>query len=136
MSIAKALASDCKGAWGAEVLCCTGLWLSESRLESPEVIQKDYFEAAVALDSGAQRQFADFLDQRLAEEISHQGSAGHARTIRTRKLTETNVRKTQLELEEAQRKGAQQKVREPGLDYRLLCMLSSREHTLYRVCAV
>ena len=48
MSIAKALAAECrkdvgreKNPWAAQVLSTTGLWLSESRLERHEVIQKD-----------------------------------------------------------------------------------------------
>ena len=43
---------------------------------------------------------------------SSRGSAGHARTMRTRRLTEATWRKTQLELGEAQRKAAAQKVRD------------------------
>jgi len=50
ISIAKALARECRtdgsrgsaaNPWAAEVLSCTGLWLSESRLESVDVIQKE-----------------------------------------------------------------------------------------------
>eukprot|EP00913_Durusdinium_trenchii_P003396 g3144.t1 len=116
LSIAKAVAADCRGdlaggcggnAWAAQVLSCTGLWLSQSRLESADVIQKEYFEAAVALDptgNHAGRQFADFLDSRLSEELTRQGSAAHARTIRTRKLTEANIARVQSEIDALSRR--------------------------------
>ena len=51
MSIAKALAAECRQGiqgpragssnWAAQVLSCSGLWLSESRLENADVIKKD-----------------------------------------------------------------------------------------------
>ena len=115
LSIAKAVASECKNCgsdsngWSAQVLSCTGLWLSQSRLESVEVIQKEYFDAATKLDptgSHAGRQFADFLDSRLTEELVRQGSAAHARTIRTRKLTEANIARVQADIDALSRRRA------------------------------
>lgn len=117
MSIAKALAAECRqgpragssNPWAAKVLSCTGLWLSESRLENPDVIKQDYFEASARLDpdpgSRNGRQFAQFLDNKLTEELAFQGSAGHQRTLRSRQLTEQKIQRIDEDVAKAQKKG-------------------------------
>lgn len=119
MSIAKALAAECRQGiqgpragssnWAAQVLSCTGLWLSESRLENADVIKKDYFEASALLDpdpgSRNGRQFAEFLDNKLTEELAFQGSAGHQRTLRSRQLTEQKIQRIDEDVAKAQKKG-------------------------------
>ena len=55
LTIAKALVKDAReiksaNSWYAEILAGTGTWLSISKLESPEVIDAEYFVPATKAD--------------------------------------------------------------------------------------
>eukprot|EP00931_Biecheleriopsis_adriatica_P101418 TRINITY_DN7655_c3_g1_i1.p1 TRINITY_DN7655_c3_g1~~TRINITY_DN7655_c3_g1_i1.p1 ORF type:complete len:3029 (+),score=615.62 TRINITY_DN7655_c3_g1_i1:50-9136(+) len=116
VNIARAVAHECRNqqgsrngvaaaeerSWSAQVLSGTGLWLSLSKLESPETIEKEYLKPAVSMDPmgvQASRRFADFLDSRLAEELARQGSLQHSRAREARKRTEAEVARIDQELE-------------------------------------
>ncbi|CAJ1371480.1 unnamed protein product [Effrenium voratum] len=118
LSIAQAVAAECRGgagaerapdAWKAQVLSVTGRWLALSRLEGPELIQKEYFEPANVLDASTGRDFAEFLDRRLTEEVLRQGSAQHLHTKEARRKTEAALKRAGSEVERLQKNaGAEQ----------------------------
>jgi Rod binding domain-containing protein len=66
------------------------------------------------------RQFAEFLDNKLTEELASQGSAGHQRTLRSRQLTEQKIQRIDEDVAKAQKKGntaaVQKEVKAWGLD--------------------
>jgi len=66
------------------------------------------------------RQFAEFLDNKLTEELAFQGSAGHQRTLRSRQLTEQKIQRIDEDVAKAQKKGTtaavQKEVKAWGLD--------------------
>lgn len=94
------------------------------KFSSPPWHFQDYFEASALLDpdpgSRKGRQFAEFLDNKLTEELAFQGSAGHQRTLRSRQLTEQKIQRIDEDVAKAQKKGntaaAQKEVKAWGLD--------------------
>ncbi|CAK0908755.1 unnamed protein product [Prorocentrum cordatum] len=115
VSIARAISAECRqrpheGAgvqsWAASVLSETGHWLSVSRQEGPDVIQREYLERAVAMDpAGGQprRQLADFLDARFSEELARQSSLEHTIAMGLRKATEQQLQGVRDKVKELSR---------------------------------
>mmetsp|Transcript_155949 Transcript_155949/g.275568 ORF Transcript_155949/g.275568 Transcript_155949/m.275568 type:complete len:3044 (-) Transcript_155949:238-9369(-) len=128
ISIARAVAGECQRekrrdlpaaerTWMARVLSDTGLWLSLSRLEEPDVICRDYFDRAVTLnpsDAQPRRQLAEILDARLSEELARQSSfeSSVARNLARSTMTEHTALQKDIEALERNSRGRENELRQ------------------------
>ncbi|CAE7532528.1 ATM [Symbiodinium sp. CCMP2592] len=132
LTIAKALVKDAReiksaNSWYAEILAGTGTWLSISKLESPEVIDAEYFVPATKADPShfqARRQFAEFLDSCLAEELSRQRSVQFSLAKDSRQKTEEQLAQVVSQMDAISRKAEGQQ------DRKLFHSLQQQRRTL------